>query len=267
MTESVFAPRITDDIVKLHHDYFVPAVYAQWAHHIIDLSAIELGQSILDVACGTGTLSRAAKLETGLKGRVVGLDTDERMLNKARKQGAGIEWQIGDVAQLPFEDNEFDRVTCQFALMFIKNKVAAIKEMLRVCKPDGYVCIAVLAPISHSKAYATLLDLTRKFAGLKVVNDLSQLWSLGETGKMDSLLLSAGVNKFECHERPGIATFPSIETFVEAHLRAFSEFYSISGDTFNEMLKAAHRELKPYVIPGGRLAAELDADIFIVRPV
>lgn len=267
MTEATFAPRITDDIVKLHHDYFVPAVYAQWAHHIIDLSAIELGQSVLDVACGTGTLSRAAKLETGFSGRVVGLDIDERMLNKARKQGAGIEWQSGNIVQLPFDDNEFDRVTCQFALMFIKNRVAAIKEMMRVCKPNGFVCIAVWAPIGHSRAYATLVELTQKFAGSKAANDLSQLWSLGDSGKMDSLLLSAGANEFECHQRPGITTFPSIETFVEAHLRAFSEFYSISSETFNEMLKAAQRELGPFVISGGRIAAELDAHIFIIRPV
>lgn len=267
MTETVFAPRITDDLVKLHHDYFVPAVYAQWAHHIIDLSAIELGQSILDVACGTGTLARAAKLETGFSGRVVGLDTDERMLNEARKQGAGVEWQSGDIARLPFADNEFDRVTCQFALMFIKNRVAAIKEMLRVCKPNGFVCIAVWAPIGHSRAYATLMELTRKFVGSKAASDLSQLWSLGDSGKMDSLLLSAGANEFECHQRPGITTFPSIETFVEAHLRAFSEFYLISSESFNEMLKAAHRELGPFVIPDGRIAAELDAHIFIIRPV
>ena len=43
MIEPIFTPQITDDIVKLHHDYFVPAIYAQWAHHVIDLSAIELG--------------------------------------------------------------------------------------------------------------------------------------------------------------------------------------------------------------------------------
>lgn len=51
MSETIFAPTITDDMIKLHEDYFVPAIYAQWAHHVTELSEIELGQSILDVAC------------------------------------------------------------------------------------------------------------------------------------------------------------------------------------------------------------------------
>jgi len=265
MTESIFAPRITDDLVKLHHDYFVPAIYAQWAHHVIDLSAIELGQSVLDVGCGTGTLSRAAKLETGFKGRVVGLDSDERMLAKARQLDAGIEWQIGDATDLPFEDSQFDRVTCQFALMRIKAKVAAIKEMLRVCKPNGYVCIAVWAPLNHSKAYKVLVDLTRQYAGLKVSNQLNALWALGVTGKMDALLLSAGANQYECHERPGVVMFPSVDSFVEAHLRAFCDFYSIDMDKFQELLKAAHKKLSPFVVSGGRIAVNLDADMFLIR--
>lgn len=265
MTEPICAPRITDDMVKLHHDYFVPAIYAQWAHHIIDLSAIELGQSVLDVACGTGTLSRAAKLETGFKGRVVGLDIDERMLAKARQQDAAIDWQCGDATDLPFEDHQFDRVTCQFALMQIKNRVAAIKEMLRVCKPNSYVCVAVWAPLNHSKAYTELVNLTRQYAGFKSASQLNELWSLGSTGKMDALLLSAGANQYECHERPGVVTFPSVDSFVEAHLRAFSDFYSIDRDKFQELRKAAHKKLSPFVISGGRIAVNLDAFVFLIR--
>lgn len=265
MSEQNLVPEITDDLVKLHHDYFVPAIYAQWAHHIIDLSAIELGHSILDVACGTGTLSRAAKLETGFQGKVVGLDIDERMLAKAREQSAGIDWQNGDATDLPFENDQFDRVTCQFALMQIKNRVAAIKEMLRVCKPKGYVCVAVWAPLNHSKAYTVLVDLVRTHAGFKTANQLHELWSLGTTGKMDSLLMSAGANQYECHERPGVVTFPSVDSFVEAHLRAFGDFYSIDRDKVEELLKAAHKDLSPFVISGGRIAVNLDADIFLIR--
>jgi len=265
MTEPLIAPRITNNIVRLHRDYFVPAIYAQWAHHIIDLSAIELGHSILDVACGTGTLARAAKLETGFQGKVTGLDVDEKMLEAAKQQSTGIEWQSGDATDLPFEDDQFDRVTCQFALMQIKNRVAATREMLRVCKPKGYVCVAVWAPLNHSKAYTVLVDLVRQYAGFKTANQLAELWALGETGRMDSLLLSAGANRYECHERPGVVTFPTVDTFVEAHLRAFTDFHSIKRDTYKELLKAAHKDLSPYIISGGRVAANLDADIFLIR--
>lgn len=264
MSDPIFAPRITDDIIKMHEDYFVPAIYAQWAHHITELAGIELGQSVLDVACNTGTLARAAKLETGFKGRVVGLDISEKMLAKARQLGPGIEWQKSSATELPFEDDQFDRVTNLFGLVLMKNKVAAIKEMLRVCKPGGLVCVGILSPLSHSKAYSALVAITRQLAGAKAANALSVPWSLGGGGKMDSLLLSAGANEWECHERPGIATFPTINSYVETHLRAAGVFHDISIETFKQILKVSHQELYPYVISGGKVAAALDAEVFLI---
>ena len=266
MTATHELPAITDDIVKMHTDYLVPAIYAQWAHHTAELAEIDVGQTVLDVACRTGTLTRTALQEVGPTGKVVGLDHNAKMLATARRLAPKIEWQPGDAALLPFENDSFDRVMCQFALMFIKNRVAAIKEMLRVCRPGGLVAIAIWAPLDHSKAYSKLLDLTKKFAGPKTAMKLSEPWSLGNPGLMDSLLLSANVKEYECHERPGVAIFPSIETFVETHLRATGEFHSISGEVFAELLYAAKFEMRPFMTADGKVAAALDADVFLVNP-
>jgi SAM-dependent methyltransferase len=266
MTEIHFTPKITDDVVKMHQDYLVPAIYAQWAHHTSDLAAIETGQSVLDVACRTGTLTRTVELEVGLKGKVIGLDHSPKMLAKAKELAPSIEWQLGEVSSLPYEDDSFDRVLCQFALMYIKNRVAAIKEMMRVCKPGGLVVIAIWAPLDHSKAYSALLRLTREFAGSGTAFKLAAPWSLGDSGKMDSALLSAGVLEYECHERPGIAIFPSVETFVETHLRATNDFHTMSEENFTKMLTAARYRLQAFIMPDGRLSAALDAAIFLVRP-
>ena len=259
-------PAITDDIVKMHTDYLVPAIYAQWAHHTAELAEIEVGQSVLDVACRTGTLSRTVLLEVGPTGKVTGLDHNAKMLTTARRLAPAIEWQPGDAALLPYDNDSFDRVMCQFSLMFIKNRVAAIKEMLRVCKPDGMVVIAIWAPLDHSKAYGKLLDLTKKFAGPGIALKLSKPWSLGGFGQMDSLLLSANVKEYVCHERPGVAVFPSIESFVETHLRATGGFYSISKDSFADLVAAAILDLQPFITSDGKVAAALDANIFLVNP-
>ena len=128
MVMSHFTPKITDDLVRVHEQYLVPAIYAQWAGRVAEIAEIEFGQHVLDVACGTGTLSRAAKLETGLAGQVIGLDISEKMLESAQRKAPGIDWQIGDATSMPFEKNQFDRVLCQFSLMFIDNRVAAIKD-------------------------------------------------------------------------------------------------------------------------------------------
>ncbi len=110
MTEALVIPEITDDLVKMHEDYLVPSIYAQWSHHLIDIAALELGHSVLDVACGTGVVTRAAQLEVGLRGKVTGMDPDERMLAIAREKLPKIDWQHGDLAALPFEADSFDRV-------------------------------------------------------------------------------------------------------------------------------------------------------------
>ena len=267
MTEPHFSPEITDDFVKMHEDFLVPAIYAQWAHRVAEIAEIDLGHNILDVACGTGSLARAALLEAGLTGKVTGLDASEKMLASARQHSRKIEWQHGDAEALPFEKNQFDRVMCQFSLMFIANRVAAIKEMLRVCKPDGLVVVAIWAPMNHSKAYCALVKLIQKYAGTHAALKLSSPWKLGAPGVMDALLLSSGVNEYECHQRVGLVRFPSMEAFIETHLRMVGEFHKLDQQTYQKMLSAADTDLHEYVVPGGQLVAQLDANVFTISDV
>jgi SAM-dependent methyltransferase len=257
MTDRNIIPQISDDLVKMHVDYLVPIIFAPWAHHLTEIAAIESGHHVLDVASGTGVVARAARMEVGMRGKVTGLDHNEDMLAVARQQASPIDWHLGDAAHLPFEDNSFDRVLCQFALTFIDNRIAAIREMLRVCKPD---------PLDHSHGYSALVQLTRKYAGVRAANRLASPWSLSESGQMDALLQSAGVNEYECHERVGIARFPSIESFIEVHLRLAGEFNNIGSLDLTGLLSAAEHVLAPITLPGGEVAADLNASIFVLYP-
>jgi len=266
MTEAHSAPEITDDFAKMHNDYLVPSIFAQWAHHLTEIAAIELGHQVLDVACGTGAATRTALMEVGFSGEVTGLDHNEQMLAIAREKPSRIDWQLGDAAELPFEDNSFDRVLCQFALMFIGNRVAVIKEMLRVCKPEGQVVVSIWAPLNQSKGYSALVKLVRQFAGERAAFRLAAPWSLGVPGKMDAVLLSAGVSEYECHERVGVARFPSVASFVEVHLRSAGEFHQLAEEDLSKMQDAAKFKLAPFVDTNGEIVAELDANIFVINP-
>ncbi|GMR14601.1 MAG: hypothetical protein BMS9Abin30_0206 [Gammaproteobacteria bacterium] len=266
MRKANFIPEITDDLVKMYDDYLVPSIYAQWGHHLIDIAALELGHDVLDAACRTGTVTCTAQLEVGFGGKVTGLDHNEEMLAIASKKNPRIDWQLGNLAALPFEDNSFDRVLCQFALMFIHNRVAATKEMLRVCKPDGQVIIAIWAPLDHSKGYTALVNLIRQYAGERAASNLASPWSLGVPGKMDALLLSAGVNEYECHERVGLARFPSVESFVEVNLRSAGEFHKLGEEDSDKLMSAAGHVLAPFVVSNGEIIAELNANVFVIYP-
>ena len=267
MASLQFTPDLTDETVIMHEQYLVPAIYAQWAGRVAEIAEIDVGQDVLDVACGTGTLARAIQLETGLSGKVIGLDTNEKMLASAQARYRGIEWQLGDATAMSFEKNRFDRVMCQFALMFINNRVAVIKEMLRVCKPDGLVVLATWGPLHQGGAYDALIKLVRKYLGSRAALNLSSPWALGKPGVMDALLLTSGVNEYECHQRVGQASYPSVRAFIEAHLRLAGEFKNLSEQSLEEIYNAANMELRPFLATGGKLVAQLNANIFVVKDI
>ena len=262
-----FTPEIFDELVTVHEQYLVPAIFSQWASRVAEIAKIDLGQHVLDVACGTGTLARAVQLETGLSGKIIGLDSNEQMLASAQAHSRGIEWQLGDAGAMPFEKNRFDRVMCQFALMFITNRVALIKEMLRVCKPDGLVVLATWGPLHKGGAYDALINLVNRYIGSHAALKLSSPWALGKSGVMDALLLTSGVNEYECHQRVGKASYPSMRAFIEAHLRLAGEFDKLNEQSLKEIFSAADTELHQFLAPGGQLVAQLNANIFTVKEV
>lgn len=90
------------------------------------------GGRLLDVATGTGVVARAA-LKRGAS--VSAVDINEGMLTVAREIEPHIDFQHAAAEALPFADDSFDAVTCQFALMFLQDRVAALREMARVCPP------------------------------------------------------------------------------------------------------------------------------------
>lgn len=116
--------------------------------HIVRMAQAGPEDTVLDVACGPGLLACAFA-------RVVchttGLDITPAMLDQARKtqseQGLkNVSWQIGDVLSLPYPDQDFSIVSSRFVFHHLLDPLAALKEMKRVCKPDGRVVVADMAP-------------------------------------------------------------------------------------------------------------------------
>jgi len=103
---------------------------------------LQLGDRVLDLACGTGLNFPHLCELVGARGRVVGIDLSPRMLTIARQLIAARGWQNveareADAAQLPFPDESFDKVICSYALNIIPDYVQAIREVRRVLVPGG----------------------------------------------------------------------------------------------------------------------------------
>jgi len=96
--------------------------------------AVREGDRVLDACCGTGDLA-VADLRAGA--RVVGLDFSERMLERARRKSAEVEWVRGDLLELPFEDESFDAATVGFGVRNVADLERALRELRRVLRPGG----------------------------------------------------------------------------------------------------------------------------------
>src|SRR5688500_16775452 len=127
--------QVNSSAAEIYESFFVPALFQEWAGRVADTAHIQLGQRVLDVACGTGVLARAAADRAGAGGSVTGLDINEGMLAVAAQKAPHIDWRQGQAEALPFEDGTFDAVVSQFGLMFFDDRAAAIREMRRVLRP------------------------------------------------------------------------------------------------------------------------------------
>jgi len=97
-------------------------------------SVVRPGDRVLDGCCGTGDLALA---DERAGGRVVGLDFSERMLERARRKSASIEWVRGDLLELPFEDASFEAATVGFGVRNVADLERSLRELRRVLRPGG----------------------------------------------------------------------------------------------------------------------------------
>lgn len=110
----------------------------------IEFFGVEAGDRILDVGCGTGSLTRALAAAGGIES-VTGIDPSEAYVSFAagRSDDPRLSYQIGNALELAFDDGSFDRCVSQLVLNFIPEAHQALKEMVRVTRRGGTVAVAV----------------------------------------------------------------------------------------------------------------------------
>jgi demethylmenaquinone methyltransferase/2-methoxy-6-polyprenyl-1,4-benzoquinol methylase len=102
-------------------------------------AAVRPGDRVLDAACGTGDLA-VAVAEAGAR-EVVGVDFSPRMLERARRKSAQIEWIEGDLLSLPFPDGSFDAATIGFGVRNVPELERGLRELRRVLRPGGRLAV------------------------------------------------------------------------------------------------------------------------------
>lgn len=177
----------------LMNDLMSMGLHRLWKRFTIQQAAIKPGHRILDVASGTGDLAKAFAKLAGPAGLVIMTDINEAMLSAGRDRMMdegilnNIEFVQADAENLPFESDDFDRVTIAFGLRNVTDKLSALKSMYRVLKPGGKVLILEFSkPASRllSKAYDLYsFNIIPKIGGM-VANDSASYQYLVESIRM-----------------------------------------------------------------------------------
>ena len=134
-TDNVF----TGSIPELYEVHLVPLIFEPYAVDFADRLASRSLTCVLEIAAGTGVVTRALASMLPDSVSIVATDLNQPMLDHASALGTkrAVEWRQADAMQLPFEDGTFDAVVCQFGVMFFPEKSSAYSEARRVLRSGG----------------------------------------------------------------------------------------------------------------------------------
>jgi SAM-dependent methyltransferase len=148
-TDKVFA----GSIPKVYETHLVPLLFEPYAADLVNRLASRSLSRVLEMAAGTGVVTRALASVLPERVSIVATDLNQPMLDQASALGTTrpVEWRRADAMQLPFQDGTFDAVVCQFGVMFFPDKAKAFSEAHRVLRPGGVLIFNVWDRIEENE--------------------------------------------------------------------------------------------------------------------
>lgn len=173
------------------------------ARRLVELAGIESGETILDVATGTGAAAIAISPIVGANGRVIGIDIAQDMLDVAQRNIktanlTNIDLQVGDGECLNFSANSFDKVICASGIFFFPDMLAGLRDWLRVTKAGGVVAFSSFGESAFNPMREMYANRIQNY-GVELPNSRG-IQRLNTTEKCSDLMQQAGFVDFDIHQ-------------------------------------------------------------------
>ena len=166
MTRTQQHTSFTGGIPAAYDRYLGPVIFEPYARDLARRVPIHENVRILETACGTGIVTRRVLDYLPTSGKLVATDLNQAMIEFAKAAlppDPRIEWRTADVQSLPFPNASFDAMYMQFGIMFVPDKLKAMREAKRVLKPAGKVILNALESFEKNP-YGRIADQVLKSA-------------------------------------------------------------------------------------------------------
>jgi len=234
---------VATTFTEIYERVLVKPLFRPFAEELVARLKPTRGDSLIDVACGTGIAARIGRETLGADARIVGVDVAPAMLAVARTVAPTIDWRDGSAAALPITDHErFSMLTCHQGLQFMADKQAVAHEMRRALTPGGRVAIATWRPLQDIPGMRHLNAIVEKHVGPIV----DSRHSFGDPKALATLLVDGGFRDV------AVDTFAHDVRFSDGELFARLNAMAVIGmsDKGKSMSEAERGEL------ASRVAAE-----------
>jgi ubiquinone/menaquinone biosynthesis C-methylase UbiE len=239
---------------ETYESYFVPAMFLPWSTILIRHAAPQLGERVLDVACGTGIVARQVAPLVGPRGQVAAVDMSPEMIAKARDlpkpSGAAITWDQGNAMSLPFAGSSFDIVLCQHGLQFFLDRAVAVKEMRRVLAPGGRALVMVLQSLEKHPVFAVLMRSVSRHLSMPIA-DVMTPFALPDANELRNLFEAAEFKRVDIIPESTTVQFPDPEQFVPlavaSSAAAVPAFALLEEVERKSLIESVQKDVKPTI--------------------
>ena len=214
--------QVSGNAAELYERYAVPYVLGPWAPELVELAALQPGDRVLDLACGTGVVARLAAPRVGTTGQVIGMDLNAGMIAVARRlpavSGPPIAWLEGSALATKLSPGSIDVILCQQGLQFFPDRLAALREMHRVLASDGRVLLSVWR---SAGPYNTAVgDALERHVDLGTATKYRANRMVPDAEELHRALIEVGFHDVRVRPSTMNIRLPRIEEFVLCHLSA-----------------------------------------------
>lgn len=180
-----------------YDEYLGPLLFESFAIDLASRIDAEKKVCMLELACGTGRLTRHILTQLPADAQLVATDLNSDMIDIAKEKisASNLTWGVVDMLQMPYEDASFDLIVCQFGIMLVPEPVKALSEIYRVLKKDGKILFNVWGDINENGIWKIGADVIKSFLAIDPIRQNPGPFSMQDEKQLRDLIQQSGFSK------------------------------------------------------------------------